>query len=144
MIRNVLRPERDTAISHEIAESASAGIAARLLDAPAVCNIPSTDASDAGGDVVYALIPLDEKDAQEIADSISSAAGGGGSLGTGDVFATSCYIGAKTNDCNWRRYAGCSKDDPSAFFIDTLYGSKGETPTTVIQWSKGTVHYNSQ
>jgi hypothetical protein len=33
----------------------------------------------------------------------------------------------------------CTKEDQDAIFLDPLYGTKGETPTTVVQWSKGTI-----
>ena len=137
VIRNVLVPEPDGVISQEAAASASAGIAARLLDTPAVCDTYTDDA-------LCMLLPLNEKDASEYSDLIGSASGGGGSLSAGDVFATTSNVAAQSNVCAWRRYAACSKDDSATVFVDSLYGSKGETPTTVIQWSKGTVHHKSQ
>lgn len=33
----------------------------------------------------------------------------------------------------------CTEDDEKAMFKDRLYGTRGETPTTVVQWSKGTI-----
>ena len=140
VIRNVLTPDRDGAISTHMAESATVGIAARLLNAPAVSSARPTDIDDG---TLYMLLPLDEKEAEEISDKLGSVVGGGGSLGIGDVFATTRGVAAQNSISNWKDYSACSNDDPTSLFIDVLYGSKGETPTTVIQWSKGTVHYNS-
>ena len=36
-------------------------------------------------------------------------------------------------------YDETSTDDSSITYVDRLYGTRGETPTTVIQWSKGTI-----
>mmetsp|Transcript_10011 Transcript_10011/g.28047 ORF Transcript_10011/g.28047 Transcript_10011/m.28047 type:complete len:150 (-) Transcript_10011:131-580(-) len=138
-IRNVLSTGRDGAIDSESAESAAAGIAARLLESPAVCQADDTD----GEFAICIFLPPNEKDALDSADGIGSA-GGGGSLAPGDVFATRNCADILDSACQWRRYTACSKDNPAAIFVDSLYGSKGETPTTVIQWSKGTVHYKSQ
>ena len=135
----------DGGISQEAAASASAGIAARLLDTPAVCDGSITSAATDADDVLCILLSLNEKDAHENSDLICSAVGGGGSLSAGDIFATTSNVDVQSNICaTWRRYAACSKDDSAAVFVDSLHGSKGETPTTVIQWSKGTVHYKSQ
>ena len=144
MIRNVLVPEPDGVISQEAAASASVGIAARLLDTPTVCATSVTSADTDDDDVLCILLPLNENDAQENSDLIGSAVGGGGSLSAGDVFATTGNVAVPTSICAWRRFAACSKDDSAAVFVDSLHGSKGETPTTVIQWSKGTVHHKSQ
>ena len=145
MIRNVLVPEPDEVISQEAAASASVGIAARLLDTPAVCDARMLAPADTNADgVLCILLPLNESDAQENSDLIGSTVGGGASLSAGDVFATTGNVAVPTSICAWRRFAACSKDDSAAVFVDPLHGSKGETPTTVIQWSKGTVHHKSQ
>lgn len=33
----------------------------------------------------------------------------------------------------------CQADDTNAAYRDALFGKRGETPTTVVQWSKGTI-----
>jgi len=54
---------------------------------------------------------------------------------------TSGAKGSADDEC--RRLAfqlqACGVDDDHALFVDKLYGTRGETPTTVVQWSKGTV-----
>ena len=144
VIRNVLVPEPDGVISEVAAASASAGITARLLDTPAVCDASMTSADTDSVDILCILLPLNENDAHENSDLTGSTAGGGGSLSAGDVFATTSNVAVQGNVSTWRRYASCAKDDSAAVFVDSLYGSKGETPTTVIQWSKGTVHNKSK
>lgn len=132
-IRNVLSPDRDGVIDSELAKSAAAGVAARLLESPAVC---LADNNADGDGTLCILLPLNDEDADRIV-----SVGGGGSLAPGDIFAS---INCADSSRQWRQYAACSKDSPAVIFVDSLYGSKGETPTTVIQWSKGTAHYKSQ
>lgn len=103
-----------------------------------------TSADTDDDDVLCILLPLNENDAQENSDLIGSAVGGGGSLNAGDVFATTGNLAVQASICAWRKYTACPIDNSAAVFVDSLHGSKGETPTTVIQWSKGTVHYKSQ
>ena len=60
-------------------------------------------------------------------------------IGPGDVLVASADIAAGT-DRNWKEeLSACQGDDDHALFRDTLFGTRGETPTTVIQWSKGTI-----
>ena len=144
VIRNVLVPVPDGGISQEAAASASAGIAARLLDTPAVCDARMAPADTDADDVLCILLPWNEKDAHEISDLICSAVGGGGSLSARDIFSTTGDVAVQNSIGAWRKYTACSKDNSAAVFVDSLHGTKGETPTTVIQWSKGTVHHKSQ
>eukprot|EP00977_Amphora_coffeiformis_P020026 scaffold7808_cov184-Amphora_coffeaeformis.AAC.5 len=37
------------------------------------------------------------------------------------------------------RFMATTADDPAADYVDPLFGMRGETPTTVVQWSKGTI-----
>lgn len=36
-------------------------------------------------------------------------------------------------------FQAATADSPGLTFLDPFYGSRGETPTTVVQWSKGTI-----
>lgn len=68
---------------------------------------------------------------------------GGGPLAIGDamVIKTSSE-NMRTLQENVKRghysFIPCSKSDKRATFIDKFHGSRGERPTSVIQWSKGT------
>jgi hypothetical protein len=77
---------------------------------------------------------------------------GGGALAPGDGFAQIIYtkvmmtINQNENDdnCQVRNNCNfyvvpCSAKDSRAVFADPFFGTRGETPTTVIQWSKGTI-----
>ena len=140
-LRNVLRSgPRDSTIKQHSADAAAAGIAARLLDAPAISTDDNKQPFDGGA--VRVLLPTTEGEAETMSRTLGAFAGGG-SLAPGDVFAMSTStsnFADGSSSLAWRTYHACNANDPAAVFIDKLYGSAGETPTTVIQWSKGTVH----
>jgi len=141
-IRNVLRTVPEGAIQLHSADAASAGIAARLLDAPAIC-WARNNKHDGSDSAVTILLPLHESEAEAMSRALGTFAGGG-SLAPGDVFATATTSScAEESNAPWRTYQACGVNDSAAVFVDKLCGSRGETPTTVIQWSKGTVHTSS-
>lgn len=91
--------------------SAAAGIACRLLGSPA-CRLTETPSTS---DTVVA-ITVDSSDLQ-----------------AGDMWARKgVYESALL-------FEPAAADDSLRTFVDPLFGTRGETPTTVIQWSKGTV-----
>ena len=97
-------------------------VACRLLGAPACCETPGGMKSDVC--VFYS-------------DHFETILGF--DIGPGDVLVASADIAAGT-DRNWKEeLSACQGDDDHALFRDTLFGTRGETPTTVIQWSKGTI-----
>ena len=80
-----------------------------------------------------------------------AAAAAGGDLAPGDVYARRVVLTSdrdaelrsssrsNTDDKISFLVASTAADDPFATFVDPLFGARGETPTTVVQWSKGTI-----
>jgi hypothetical protein len=105
--------------------SAAAGLACQLLQSPA-CK-PSTTPPSFTRDTVKILI---------------SRVDDGGDLGPGDCLAA---IASDSDDESQNTNSfmhmleSCAADDPNALFVNRLHGTRGETPTSVVQWSKGTV-----
>lgn len=97
-------------------------VVCRLLEAPACCISPDGVSSD-----VFVLFP-----SRQITVL-------GFDVGPNDVLVVSANdVG--TMDAQWNEaLCACSSDEEGAIFKDSLYGTRGETPTTVIQWSKGTI-----
>jgi hypothetical protein len=105
--------------------SAAAGLACQLLKSPG-CKPSSTPPSTSTRDTVKIIIPRVDV----------------GDLGPGDCLAVIASISDDGSpDANSFIYMleACAADDPNALFVNRLHGSRGETPTTVVQWSKGTV-----
>lgn len=111
IIRNVLTTDD--------ARIPAAAVACRLLGASACAIVPSSRSSDA--------VHLYYTDHHETILGFD--------LGPGDVLAAV----AESLDHWTETVAPCQVDDPSVFYRDALFGIRGETPTTVIQWSKGTI-----
>lgn len=117
--------------------SVAAGISTRLLQSPACRPLfgTPTDGDVAAGKAIWVAVPASEIEAESI--RIQS---GGGSLAPGDALAVSGdgwvddYMGPP-----WYCMIACETTDDDAYFVDSLYGTRGETPTTVVQWSKGTI-----
>jgi hypothetical protein len=104
--------------------SASAGLACQLLRSPA-CK-PSSTPPSTTRDTVKIIIPRVDI----------------GDLGPGDclaAIASDCDDGSPDTNSFMFMLEACAADDPNALFVNRLHGSRGETPTTVVQWSKGTV-----
>ena len=108
----------------------AAALAARLLDAPA-CR-----AARAGDAAAVALL----RDAGQAC----GAAGQGIWLGPRDALAVLVTGSAVQSVPDHRVFAACAADDCSAYWIDPLHGGRGVCPTTVLQWSKGTVHHATE
>ena len=113
---------------------------------PSAIAIDSTSASN---DVLHIILPWkDEDSATKAMDGLSSTNisdfYGGGSLSVGDAFAfmnsENVNIG---NEEFIFSFAPCDASDKNAIYVDRLYGNRGDTPTSVLQWSKGTIHKKS-
>lgn len=57
-------------------------------------------------------------------------------MNVGDAFAFSMTL---TVEPNSRDLLVCDISDERVIFSDKFYDSRGQTPTSVIQWSKGTI-----
>ena len=123
----VRRCVADADCANQEARVALAAVATRILDAPA-CRLceSSTDASTA------AITP--RRGMHEW---------GGMRLNIGDVLVarTGVLDALPSQNCLLMWVEACAVDDPTAFWVDTLHAARGTTPTSVTQWSKGTIFY---
>lgn len=89
-------------------------------------------------EAVYILLPATQKEAEAISSG-QSMNEGFDHLSQGDLYAV-CQI---YRDClegePWFSSVACDAADKRACFVDRLFGTRGETRTTVVQWSKGTI-----
>ena len=110
--------------------SAAAGIACRLCSSPA-CQY----AINENNPTIHIAIPKTETGASTL-EQLCFA-----DLGVGDAFVTTRpdALPSTSNDVEVATLQACNQESPNAIFVDPLYGTRGETPTTVIQWSKGTI-----
>jgi hypothetical protein len=126
ILRRVVKSTED-----EYVLSASAGIACRLLQSPG-CKLQPTSSSK--NPAICVMIPTTESGAATVGARFSMH------LAVGDCYATILNDASPDFDgvALWTLEV-CTKEDLDAIFLDPLYGTKGETPTTVVQWSKGTI-----
>jgi hypothetical protein len=101
--------------------SAAAGIACRVLEAPACRLVTGIETITEGVEIL-------------VADGCNDSTG---SLAAGDMLARKS-TGGVSNESVFV-FQAVAPEDPSVTFVDPLYGSRGETPTSVFQWSKGTI-----
>mmetsp|Transcript_5864 Transcript_5864/g.8862 ORF Transcript_5864/g.8862 Transcript_5864/m.8862 type:complete len:479 (+) Transcript_5864:2-1438(+) len=126
--------------------SAAAGLACRLLGSPAVKiarNSMDSSNADRDGTALHVILPLTESEGSNA--KFGSAFYGGGPFGVGDAFA--CYDVDETdtdtdtgNEIGVQSFIPCDSSDTNAVFVDRFHGTRGDTPTSVLQWSKGTIH----
>ena len=114
--------------------SVAVGVACRLLEAPAcrhdVATTP-TGSDDTTERVVQVLVATRDTTIGEQWD-----------LQAGDVWAQQCdnlHPTASSDGCQEYRFVATTAEDPAADYVDPLFGMRGETPTSVVQWSKGTI-----
>mmetsp|Transcript_388 Transcript_388/g.646 ORF Transcript_388/g.646 Transcript_388/m.646 type:complete len:495 (+) Transcript_388:90-1574(+) len=135
--------------------SAASGLACRLLGSPAVrCLLPvDIDDHDTNHEL-YVFFPTSNKlDSDNLIymktwkeKTLGSIFYGGGDLTVGDAFCFQNMEPAKNgksiqeNITGLYRFVPCDASDVYACFKDRFYGSRGDTPTSVVQWSKGTIH----
>lgn len=120
------------------------GITCRLLHCPA-CKIQNSSPclnNSNNHDGLCVLIPLNDQATIELATRIRRP----NDLCVVDVFAVQLAPGQALDEMlqnidgvQYWYLEPCLREDPQAVFVDPLFGSRGETPTTVIQWSKGTI-----
>jgi hypothetical protein len=128
--------------------SVAAGLACRLLHSSA-CRLirpvenssPSSSSRGVGG--VHVFLPVTEVERTNCATFLSQlnfVTYGGGEIMVGDanVVTTNALIDSNSLSCCYT-FAPCEKGDAAVCFVDQFHGTRGETPTTVIQWSKGTI-----
>jgi hypothetical protein len=134
--------------------SAASGLACRLLEAGACRLVAQSELLEgqADGDLVEIVVSSGKSAGQVHYGN----AAGGGDLAFGDVLARR-RLNKATGQCSDSPSFSLQGDESFVFtsarveydyhdavFVDPLFGSRGETPTTVVEWSKGTIHYSTQ
>jgi hypothetical protein len=107
--------------------SVAAGIACRLLDVPA-CRVVVSDTTTTKCLLLQVVVALK-----------STTNGDNDDLQPGDVWAGQDQASNETEGKIRFLFTATTADDPMATYVDPLFGKRGDTPTTVIQWSKGTI-----
>ncbi|KAI2514035.1 hypothetical protein MHU86_419 [Fragilaria crotonensis] len=112
--------------------SATAGVACRLFASPACRWVtPSEYLEGTQHELLFITV------SQDAAKNLLVERGSVVSLSPGDLLAT-VSPGKAQHEGLWFAFAPCEPSE-SATFVDRLYGTRGPTPTTVVQWSKGTI-----
>jgi hypothetical protein len=113
--------------------SGMAGIACQLLKSPA-CKLSNPNSSSLNGNVpaLHIRMPLLDDPSSDLA--------------AGDCLARLIPRHDKAESRQHHEetsfifvFEQCQENDANALFVNRLFGSRGETPTTIVQWSKGTI-----
>lgn len=129
--------------ARECSKSVAAGLACRILGSSAVKEcIPSSTTNQNGG--VHIFLPTSDEESQKVMNVLESemisSFYGGGSLNVGDAFiSTRSLFQCIPSSDNLFSFLPCDSTDKDVIFVDRFHGSRGNTPTSVIQWSKGTI-----
>lgn len=124
----------------------AAGLACRLLASPAVTTVTNRVDNDTG---VQIILPSNESESAELLSTMERQAGnsfyGGGAVAVGDAFATIIKANEVVTGTNGSFFfLPADKSSSEVIFADRFHGTRGETPTSVLQWSKGTIHVSNQ
>ena len=131
MLRGVRSPPRAAD-----ALAVAAALACRLLNSPAcrLCTAAAAHQQPRIGATIVAIVPQTPSTADELG------------LGPSDVLA----LRIDEEETRLRLPAGslcfapCEAADVAAAWVDTLHGARGVSPSSVLQWSKGTVHHATE
>ena len=165
LLRRIMMMTHGTEQQHPEREriSIAMGIACRLLNTPACFivqkeeYVSSTQSYDTVMESVFIYISTQQDDEIEMESLIpffnpSKIYYGGGSLTKGDalvIHGNRLFDDKQKQQHDnpwdvlshgWIQVMACSLDHPKVGFIDPLHGLRGTSPTSVIQWSKGTIH----
>jgi hypothetical protein len=123
--------------------SAVAGIACHLLSVPA-CKLTNRRQPEEDYVIKYITprilikVALEATGDLEVGDVVAST--------VGDPYSATKYDVEETMSAKFRTFEleGCDCNSypvrkEKVLFVDPLFGTRGETPTSVIQWSKGTI-----
>jgi hypothetical protein len=145
----------DKATTTTVLLSAATGLACRLLEMPACRLVAQNELLDGiDGDIVEIVVSSGKSIGH--GDHGGGNAAGGGDLARGDVLArrlnnaaprgqcSASYTLLRGGDSSSYIFTAALVDDHAAVFVDPLFGSRVVTPTTVVEWSKGTIHYSTQ
>jgi hypothetical protein len=139
VLRRVTTPVIADAAGERSVVSAAAGIACRLNRGHA-CQLRDSSLQNPAIGILFPTT-------LEAADELAKRIGRPNDLSVGDCFAWRLSPGQTIDDLAlgdvdraqlWQLEL-CSHDSAEAIFVDPLFGSRGETPTSVVQWSKGTI-----
>lgn len=125
-------------------ESVAAGLACRLLGSKAIKElIPSCNHPNG----VHVFLSKSEVETQRVMNilesEMKSSFYGGGSLNVGDAFIFSNgLVQIIPSSADLYSFLPCETTDSEVMFEDLFHGKRGQTPTSVVQWSKGTIFEN--
>ncbi|GAX09988.1 hypothetical protein FisN_11Lh019 [Fistulifera solaris] len=124
----ILRGILNCPVNKSSAIAAAAGLACRLLDSPG-CKLMTDANGSHNEDVVEVGFSFTEQ--------TLDVGNGALYLRDGDAWVSEKNI----NHPSLTKYSfeAASKESPDLAFLNPLHGARGETPTTVAQWSKGTI-----
>jgi hypothetical protein len=121
--------------------SAAAGIACRLLQTAGCKLLASDDSSSSSSGSLCVMIATTDQGAEALSRLYKKdlAAGDGICVVSGTESMIPSSAAALLDEVAVWKLQQCQKEDHDAIFVDPFYGTRGETPTSVIQWSKGTI-----
>jgi hypothetical protein len=100
-----------------------------------------------GNESLQITVPVTETDSmrsiERLTEKFGSSFYGGGPLASGDAFAFIATCSGDEEQVHYDEFYSfvpCDQADDATLFVDRFHGSRGESPTSVLQWSKGTVH----
>lgn len=142
-IRNLFRG----CVSESYALSVAAGLACRLLRS-AGCIYQSLNPISSQlsyHEKIYIVLKNDESESTYEQSFQEQTYYGGGPLSIGDALVIKIDENnmndyqTTSNKSGHYTFIPCFNSNQAATFIDKFHNSRGETPTTVLQWSKGTI-----
>ena len=139
-IRQVYKSQENQSVV-QCSKSVAVGLACRLLGSKAIKEHISSCDNPSG---VTIFLPRTEEEAQRVMNilegEMNSSFYGGGNLNDGDAFVFSrSLVRCIPSSANLFSFLPCDTTDKEVIFVDHFHGSRGRTPTSVIQWSKGTI-----
>lgn len=144
-LRRVVQLFKPSDADSDVSLSAAAGVACRLLGCPAIKLSSMGDSS--GNESLQITVPVTETDSmrsiERLTEKFGSSFYGGGPLASGDAFAFIATCSGDEEQVHYDEFYSfvpCDQADDATLFVDRFHGSRGESPTSVLQWSKGTVH----
>jgi hypothetical protein len=140
VLRNVVVAVGGGNNDEDVLLSAAAGIACRLLQT-AGCKLLASDDSSSSSGSLCVMIATTDQGAEALSRLYKKdlAAGDGICVVSGTESMIPSSAAALLDEVAVWKLQQCQKEDHDAIFVDPFYGTRGETPTSVIQWSKGTI-----
>lgn len=133
---------KDSIDAPDCFKSVAAGLACRLLGSKAIKEyIPSCNHPNGVHVFLSKSEVVETQRVMNILESeMKSSFYGGGSLNVGDAFIFSNgKVQIIPSSADLYSFLPCEITDSEVMFEDSFHGKRGQTPTSVVQWSKGTI-----